>query len=479
MTKQKKARQNINEIIEESTLSDEELPFITFQLPVYNEAEVIERLMISAAEVDYPKDKFEIQVVDDSTDETVFIIDRFIDSLKKKYDVDVYAVRRKERIGYKAGALENAMKVCKGEFIAIFDSDFIIPKNYLRRTVPQILKSENNACIQGRWGHLNKEENWLTRAQSVGLDGHFAAEQGARSYGNMCMNFNGTAGIWRKKAINDAGGWEHDTLTEDLDLSYRVQMAGYKIVYDFDLVCYAELPNNIHALKSQQKRWAKGSMETAIKLMGDIFKSKLSFIQKIEAFFHLTHYSVAFFMLMISLLTLPVILYAPEFRSSISNYVFILMFLGAFAPGVMYAGSGYVIGHTKFSIKNFPSVLVMGSGLCLNNLIAVLEAIRGKKSEFVRTPKSGSTENKKKSGRYKANLGLLQGCGELLLGIYGFITLIFYIQTNNIIFSFFIFLYTLGLLFFGTSTITSYIRSLTFRETESNIDFENEEPAID
>ena len=239
-------------------------------------------------------------------------------------------------------------------------------------------------CNQGRWGHLNRLENWLTRAQSIGIDGHFAAEQGARSYGSLCMNFNGTAGVWRIKAIDDAGGWSGDTITEDLDLSYRAQLVGYKIVYDYDMVCPAELPNNVIALKSQQKRWAKGSMETAIKLVPSIFKSKqLTLGQKIEAFIHLTHYSVSFLMVVLSIFTLPVLIMTPYIELGIFlPLVWGIIILSTLAPCSLYTGSGAIQKRGLFALVHFPVMIVVGTGLCINNAIAVMEAVFKKKTDF-------------------------------------------------------------------------------------------------
>ena len=482
MTRQKKGRAEVDNIVGQFECKDADLPFVTFQLPVYNEAEVIGRLIASCARVDYPMDRFEIQVVDDSSDETIGLIDTIISSVKAEYNVDLYAVRRTNRIGYKAGALEEATKIAKGDFIAIFDSDFIVPENFLRRSVSQIVQDDKIACVQGRWGHVNRNENWLTKAQSVGIDGHFAAEQGARSYSGMCMNFNGTAGLWRKTAIDAGGGWEHDTLTEDLDLSYRVQMAGFSIKYDFDLLCEAEIPNNITALKSQQRRWAKGSIETAIKLMPRILSSQLTFSQKIEAFLHMTHYTVAVLMLLLSLLTMPVVLYAPTIDSWwLTSILWPIIIIGAIAPCVMYTGSGFILGHTRYSLSHFPSMLAMGTGLCVNNALAVLDAFTGRKTEFVRTPKSGSSGVKKRKGRYKANTNLIQGLIEFSIGVYCLITLVFYLRSENYMFGFFIGAYSVGLITFGFNTLSLAVMNLFTRDKNDSVEqlIVDAEPAID
>ena len=313
LKRHKKFRQRNNAIISQFNMDrqPELYPLVTVQLPIYNEAEVVKRLLDSAADLDYPRNRLEIQVLDDSTDETSYIIDNTISQIRSK-GINMVAVRRSDRKDFKAGALAYGMTKTKADFLCIFDSDFIIPKNFLKRSIALICDRPNVACVQGRWGHNNRDENWITKAQSVGIDGHFSAEQGARGYSDLCLNFNGTAGIWRRNAIVDAGGWSGDTLTEDLDLSYRAQLAGYRLEYDIDLECPAEIPNNITALKSQQKRWAKGSIETAKKLLPIIVKSnRLSFLQKAEAFLHLTHYFVAILMTSLFVLTLPMLIWTP------------------------------------------------------------------------------------------------------------------------------------------------------------------------
>ena len=459
-SKQKKSRKKIEKVVNAylKNVNPKDYPRVTVQLPVYNESEVIRRLIESAANLDYPKDKFEIQVVDDSTDETIKIIDAIVEEFKAK-GVDIYAVRRDNREHFKAGALANAIKCSKGEYTAIFDSDFIVPPNFLKRTMSQFYERPDVACVQGRWGHLNRMENWLTRAQSIGIDGHFAAEQGARSYGRLCMNFNGTAGVWRIKAIDDAGGWSGDTITEDLDLSYRAQLVGYKIVYDYDMVCPAELPNNVIALKSQQKRWAKGSMETAIKLVPSIFRSKrLTFGQKIEAFIHLTHYSVSFLMVVLSVFTLPVLLLTPYIDLGVFlPVVWTIIILSTLAPCTLYTGSGALQKRGIFALLHFPVMIVVGTGLCINNAIAVFEAILGKKTDFIRTPKSGSNNNVSKKGSYKLHSKYLPAVLEILLGLYCAYTFTFYFTAQQYFFGFFIGAYSVGLLTFGIRTLASLV----------------------
>jgi cellulose synthase/poly-beta-1,6-N-acetylglucosamine synthase-like glycosyltransferase len=456
LRRQRKARSQIAKELDEfhSTVSAENLPYVTVQLPIYNELEVVERLILSSTQLDYPKNCYEVQVLDDSTDETRDLVDQ-VAKKAEAMGVNIQVFRRTHRTGFKAGALAEGMHVCKGEFIAIFDSDFVIPENFLKRSIALIAPYPQVACVQGRWGHLNREENWLTRSQSVGIDGHFTAEQGARSYSGLCMNFNGTAGVWRKEAIYAAGGWHADTLTEDLDLSYRVQLKGYKIRYDFDLECPAEIPNTITALKSQQKRWAQGSIETAKKLLPTLWKSKiLSLNQKLEATLHLTHYMVSLFMTVLCILALPMLLWTPVpnvgwFMASILMFIVV----SAIAPCVMYAGSGFILRRGMYSLVHFPAMLVMGTGLCLNNTWAVLEGIMGRKAEFIRTPKSGSTSSDKKLSKYKVNSSTLLGILETLLGLYCIATVLVYLSSYKYIFGFFIGAYAIGLTCFGLMTL--------------------------
>ncbi len=455
--KQKPARKNVEEIINEfyKKTSDENLPFITVQLPVYNEAEIVKRLMLSAVEIDYPKDKFEVQVVDDSTDVTKEIIDNYINELRRTKKADIYVVRRVNRENFKAGALANGLTIAKGEYVAIFDSDFIIPSNFLKRIIAQIHGRDEIACVQSRWGHINRFENWLTKAQSIALDAHFAASQGARNYNGLCMNFNGTAGIWRISAIDAVGGWSGDTLTEDMDLSYRVQIHGYKMAFDFDMVCPAELPNNMHAFKSQQKRWAKGAMETGIKLLPSILRSKnLTFHQKFEAFMHLTNNFAAVLMIILTILTLPVLIAAPQIHyGSWLPVLWTVVVAASLSPCILYTGSGAATKKGFFSFRNFPVMIAVGTGLCVNNSIAVIEAVLGKKSAFIRTPKSGSESNISKKSTYKVNSKLMPGLFEFFLGVYCLITFIIYLVHYQYFFGFFIGAYAIGLLVFGYSTL--------------------------
>src|SRR5207253_21949 len=276
-------------------------PPVTVQLPLYNERYVARRLLQAAANLDYPSDKLEIQVLDDSTDDTKGIVAEMVQRLQA-LGVDIVHMLRVERTGFKAGALAAGLEKARGEFVAIFDADFVPPSDFLRRTIPYFAESRVGV-VQTRWGHLNQDFSLLTRAQSLGIDGHFGVEQTARCGGHLLLNFNGTAGIWRRSAIEDAGGWAHDTLTEDLDLSYRAQLRQWQILYVPEIVCPAELPVVISGFKSQQRRWAKGSIQTAVKLLPLVLSSELSLWTKYQAFVHLTYYMIHRLMLVVAVLS--------------------------------------------------------------------------------------------------------------------------------------------------------------------------------
>ncbi|WOO39734.1 glycosyltransferase [Rubellicoccus peritrichatus] len=373
-------------------MAEKDLPVVTTQIPLYNELNVAERVIRAVAAIDYPHDKHEIQVLDDSDDETRELVDTVAAELSSKgHWVEV--IRRKDRIGYKAGALQLGMEGCKGEYIAIFDSDFMPTPDFLKRTVPVLVKDERCALVQARWDHINQNDSWLTRAQAVGIDGHFVVEQTARNRNGLFMNFCGTAGVWRRAAIEDSGNWEHDTVTEDLDLSYRAQLKGWKFHYMPDLLVPAELPTTYTAFKSQQYRWAKGSIQTARKMLPRVWKAKLPIFTKWQATVHLTHYALHFQMALLALLILPLMLCflnqdIPLYQSKI--------FLSLLVPAALGPTIGYAVcqyyghpRHWKQRVLYLPFLLVIGFGICLSNGKAVLEGLFGNDSTFVRTPKAG------------------------------------------------------------------------------------------
>ncbi|MFQ6672666.1 MAG: cellulose synthase family protein, partial [Candidatus Tectimicrobiota bacterium] len=268
--------------------ADGHLPRVTVQLPIYNEQYVVDRLIKSVAALDYPHHLLEIQVLDDSTDETTPLVASLVAHYRAR-GLDIHHLHRTNRVGYKAGALAEGLRVSRGEFIAIFDADFTPPKDFLLRTIP-FFEDDRVGLIQTRWGHINRDYSLLTQVQAIGIDGHFGVEQGARAWSGLLMNFNGTAGIWRCQAIEEAGGWLERTLTEDLDLSYRAQLQGWKMVYLPEVVCPAELPVQLQGFKTQQRRWAKGSIQTAKFLLPSIWRSSLPLFTKVQASLHLTHY---------------------------------------------------------------------------------------------------------------------------------------------------------------------------------------------
>lgn len=384
-----------------------ELPKVTIQLPIYNEKFVCERVVRSAGEVWYPKDKLEIQVLDDSTDETQEILKSLVAEYQKK-GINIKYFHRDNRKGYKAGALQEGLKVCEGDFIAIFDADFIIPKDFLLKTI-HYFTDEKVALVQARWGHINKNYSLLTKLQAILLDGHFIIEHIARSHNNLFFNFNGTAGIWRKAAILQAGGWDGATLAEDLDISLRVQLLGWRFVYLPDYVVYAELPIDIVAFKAQQYRWAKGGVQTAKKMLGIILNSKIPFKQKLESFFHLTANFSFPLIILLTIITFPAAII--RYGLSLTHILMVdfpLFLLSAFSFFLFYFITQKDISpnwNWKKELKTIIMAMSLGVSLAINNSLGVLEALLNFNSEFIRTPKYGVTEKEKiiKEG-YKLNL---------------------------------------------------------------------------
>lgn len=433
---------------------DDQWPIVTSQIPMYNEAEVAERVIESVAAMDYPVGRHEIQILDDSTDETPELIDRVCRKLKRE-GVMIEVIRRDCREGFKAGALKNGLRTAKGEYAAVWDADFKPPSHFLRWSIPLLESNSKLACLQGRWGHLNRERSWLTRAQALGIDGHFAIEQGARAWNGLLMNFNGTAGVWRLEAIDDpnVGGWQGDTLTEDLDLSYRAQLAGWRIDYCLDLECPAEIPETANAFKSQQRRWAKGSIQVARKLLPSIWKSPLRIGQKVEATLHLTHYSVAVYMLILAVIARPMMAiidfgkFGPWLWAG-----WILIIASACAPPLVYGYARISLGQGLSGFRLIPYLVSLGAGLCLNNAIAVIDGIRSRGGVFERTPKSGSVGVDAGKGRYRP-LESRMWMMELALGVYCFTSWSFFLVSGKWIFSIFLILYAVGFTLIGFSSM--------------------------
>lgn len=376
-------------------------PTVTIQLPIFNEKYVVERLLEAVSKIDYPKDKLEIQVLDDSTDETTELILKKIESLRS-LNLDIQLIHRENRKGYKAGALAYGTASAKGDFIAIFDADFIPHPDFLQKTIPHFENAET-AVVQTRWEHINKDYSFLTQLQAFGLDAHFTIEQGARNAAGSFINFNGTCGVWRKSAIVDAGGWLDDTLTEDLDLSYRAQLKGWKFIYLETISTPGELPIIMSAIKSQQYRWNKGGAETARKNFGKVLLSKNTITKKIHAFFHLFNSSVFVGLLLAALLSVPILFIKekyPQFQWLFhTGSVFLL---GFFSIAFFYWVALKQVKPKPLQefIKKFPAFLTLSMGLSLHNALAVLEGFLGRRTPFIRTPKFNVEAE---SGSWKKN----------------------------------------------------------------------------
>lgn len=365
----------------------EKLPHVTVQLPVFNEQYVLRRLVEAVCAFDYPKNRLEIQILDDSTDETRQLGALLAQEYQQK-GFDIVHIHREDRTGYKAGALEAGTRVAKGELLAVFDADFVPPSEFLQRTVHAFSDPEIG-MTQVRWEHINRDYSLLTKAQALFLDGHFAIEHAARYHSGRFFNFNGTAGIWRRQCIEDAGGWQHDTITEDLDLSYRAQLAGWKFAYINEVISPAELPVEMNAFRTQQHRWAKGSIETARKLLPRMLRSQLPFRVKMEALFHLTgNLSYLLMVALALLMPLSVVIRIQHnwHHTLLADIPFLLG--GTVSLLIFYASSQKEIGE-PWLVRSamVPMALTIGIGMSLNNCKAVLEALVGYKTEFTRTPK--------------------------------------------------------------------------------------------
>jgi cellulose synthase/poly-beta-1,6-N-acetylglucosamine synthase-like glycosyltransferase len=356
-------------------------PSVTVQLPIYNELHVVKRLVAAAVALDYPRELLQIQVLDDSTDSTRMVAQRAVDRYARM-GVDIHYLRRSTREGFKAGALAYGLRQATGELIAIFDADFLPPRDFLRRVVPHFSAPEVG-CVQARWDHLNRSYSALTRAQALGVDAHFAVEQRARSAAGLFLNFNGSAGVWRRVCVKDAGGWHAETLTEDLDLSYRAQLAGWRILYLPNVRVPGELPPQFDALRRQQARWAQGSIQVARKVLPLLLRSDRPWHVKLQGAIHLTGYLVHPLLLVTLLLTLPLVL-----TGSLVS-VFVPYFLLATAgPPLMCLAALHERGSERWRELRFaPLLLLIGMGLALNNSVAMLRGLLGQRGEFQRTPK--------------------------------------------------------------------------------------------
>ncbi len=429
---------------------DADLPHILVQLPVFNERDVVERLVEAVGRLDWPLDRLHIQLLDDSTDDSVDIGSAACERLRAR-GLDAHSLHRIDRRGFKAGALTAGMRDDESPFIAIFDADFVPESDFLKKAIKPLLADPDLALVQGRWEHLNRHANLLTSAQSLGIDGHFAIEQGARAWSGLAMNFNGTCGLWRRCAIVAAGGWEHDTLTEDMDLSYRAQLKGWKCTYRTGLAVPGEVPATVSAWRGQQFRWAKGSIQTAMKLLPSVWRSRWSLHAKLAATLHMTHYLVhplILTSLFCAPLTLLLINHLPIWMLMLGLCGFLV---GAASPLTVYTISQFVLyGRQGWrNLRHLPALAALGTGIAVSNSTAVWQALRGKQSAFVRTPKQGSVGSSRPTGSYRARpasgmaelfcscwaaLGLAIGCTGAhtwitpLLGLYlsGFAWMAYY-----------------------------------------------------
>jgi cellulose synthase/poly-beta-1,6-N-acetylglucosamine synthase-like glycosyltransferase len=435
-----------------------EWPKVTVQLPIFNERYVVERLMDCVAQFDYPRDKFQIQLLDDSTDETQGVaracVERFL-----HLGLPIEYIHRDNREGYKAGALQEGLKSATGDFVAIFDADFLPPADFLKRTVPYFADSKL-AMVQTRWSYINRDFSALTEAEAILLDGHFVIEHGARFRRGSFFNFNGTGGIWRRTAIEDAGGWQHDTLTEDTDLSYRAQLRGWHFLYLPEIECPSELPVEMNAFKSQQARWAKGLMQTAIKILPRVLRSNEPGYIKAEAFFHLTANISYPLMVALSVILLPAMIvrfYQGWFQMLLIDLP--LFLASTCSISSFYLASERILYPEKWhrTILYMPFVMAIGIGLSVRNAVSVMEALFGKQSEFVRTPKyrieaQGDARGAWLKRKYRKRAGWIP-YAEIILGIYFAATVLYAIQNQNYFTVPFLILFVWGYLYTGVMSL--------------------------
>lgn len=441
--------------------NEDDLPFVTVQLPIFNEQFVIDRLIDACCRLDYPRDRFEIQLLDDSTDETVevasAIVARYAAGVEDLGPQPVFYLHRSDRYGYKAGALEQGLQVARGELVAIFDADFVPSPDWLRKVVHHFAEP-GVGMVQTRWTHLNRNYSFLTQVEAILLDGHFVLEHGGRSRAGVFFNFNGTAGMWRRIAINEAGGWQHDTLTEDTDLSYRAQLKGWKFKYLQDVECPAELPIEMTAFKTQQARWAKGLIQTSKKVIPSVFRSNQPFHVKLEAWYHLTANISYPLMIVLSTLLMP----AMIIRSWQGPLQMVLIDLPLFMASTMSVSTFYLVSQKELFPRTWPKTFLyvpflmsLGVGLTITNTKAVLEALFGIKSAFARTPKYRVQKRGEKSQakrKYRKRLGIVPWI-ELALGCYFAATVWYAFSTENYFTAPFLLLFVLGYWYTGLLSI--------------------------
>jgi cellulose synthase/poly-beta-1,6-N-acetylglucosamine synthase-like glycosyltransferase len=433
----------------------EELPRITVQLPIFNEQYVVERLLESICKLKYPREKLDIQVLDDSTDETVEVARNLVE----RYAVlgnPISYYHRTNREGFKAGALAEGLKTAKGEFVAIFDADFTPPEDFLLRTIHHFTESKIG-MVQTRWTHINRNYSFLTQVEAILLDGHFVLEHSGRARSGVFFNFNGTAGVWRLAAIDEAGGWQHDTLTEDTDLSYRAQLKGWKFIYLQDVECPAELPVEMTAFKTQQARWAKGLIQTGKKILPRVLRSDAPLHTKIEAWYHLTANLSYPLMIVLSVLILP----AMIIRFYQGWFQMLFIDLPLFMASTFSISSFYLVSQRELFPKSWPRALLylpvlmaLGIGLTITNTKAVIEALIGSKSAFARTPKYSvvSKTDKLSATKYRKRLGWVPWL-ELAIGSYFALTVFYAVENENYVTVPFLLLFVVGYWYTGLMSL--------------------------
>ncbi len=433
------------------------LPFVTLQLPIFNEQFVIERLIQACCRIDYPRDRFEIQVLDDSTDETVHVAREVVERYASGFDgmepQPIFYLHRENRYGYKAGALDEGLKSARGEFVAIFDADFVPPRDWVMKVIHHFAEAEIG-MVQTRWTHLNRNYSFLTQVEAMLLDGHFVLEHGGRSRAGVFFNFNGTAGMWRTKVIGEAGGWQHDTLTEDTDLSYRAQMCGWRFMYLQDVECPAELPIEMTAFKTQQARWAKGLIQTGKKILPMVMKSDAPWHTKLEAWYHLTANISYPLMIVLSVLLMP----AMIIRSYQGWMQMLLIDFPLFIASTLSVSTFYMVAQRELYPKRWmrgylyvPFVMALGGvGLTITNTKAVLEALFGIKSAFARTPKFNVKKKGERSQaqKYRKRLGIVPWI-EMGIGCYFLFTVWYAVMSENFFTVPFLILFVFGYWYTG------------------------------
>jgi cellulose synthase/poly-beta-1,6-N-acetylglucosamine synthase-like glycosyltransferase len=432
-----------------------DLPRVTVQLPIFNEQYVVDRLLQAVCRLNYPREKLDIQLLDDSTDETVDVARGLVEHYTSQgYPVTYH--HRTNRAGFKAGALHEGLQVAKGEFVAIFDADFVPPPDFLLRTIHHFTDSKIG-MVQTRWTHINRNYSFLTEVEAILLDGHFVLEHSGRARHNVFFNFNGTAGVWRRQAIEDAGGWQHDTLTEDTDLSYRAQLNGWKFVYRQDVECPAELPVEMTAFKTQQARWAKGLIQTGKKILPRVLKSDQPFRVKLEAWYHLTANLSYPLMVILSVLLLP----AMVIRFYQGWFQMLYIDIPLFLASTFSISSFYLVSQRELFPRTWPRtflylpfLMALGIGLTVTNTRAVLEALIGKQSPFARTPKYRveSKNDKVQATKYRKRLGWVPWL-ELLIGSYFALTVYYALQNENYLTVPFLMLFVVGYWYTGLMSL--------------------------